>query len=217
MLKKWIGRIFIASAIAMILIAVILCIYYNVINKDHKGPMDLWAIILLCIPFVIFVISRILIAVKKIKFNDSFNENGIVSKILNGLGEVFSVVAIIPLFPIILIFAIVETELTTPNKKTFKKLINKGFLYSHKDKKYTLKKNDTIIEIHNNLTDYYISFDNGENFVRIEESNLGTSYDRDKLKSRLHEYLSAHPVDKQRGDAVPPFEYYVEFLNSNLY
>ena len=73
MLKKWIGRIFIASAISLILVAAFIAIYYNFILKDHKGSMDLWAIIALCVPLIIFVISRVIIDVKKIKFNDSFN------------------------------------------------------------------------------------------------------------------------------------------------
>ena len=79
-----------------------------------------------------------------------------------------------------------------------------------------MKKGEIIIEISNGLIDYYISFDNGKNFIRIEESNLGTSYDRDNLKYKLNEYLSAHPVDKQRGDEIPPFVDYIEFLNNNL-
>lgn len=216
MLKKWIGRIFIASAIALILVAVFIAVYYNFILKNHEGPMDLWAIIALCIPLIILVISRIIIDVKKIKLKDSFNEKGIVSKIANVFADVFIVIAMIPLFPIILVFSIVQTLTTTPNKKTFKKLINKGFSYIHKDKKYILSKNEITIEIFNGLTDYYISFDNGKNFIRVEESNLGTSYDRDNLKCKLNEYLSAHPVDKQRGDAIPPFVDYVEFLNNNL-
>ena len=37
-----------------------------------------------------------------------------------------------------------------------------------------------------------------------------------KLKYKLNDYLSAHPVDIQRGDAVPPFTEYIEFLNINL-
>lgn len=134
MLKKWIGRIFIASAIALILVAVFIAVYYNFILKNHEGPMDLWAIIALCIPLIILVISRIIIDVKKIKLKDSFNEKGIVSKIANVFADVFIVIAMIPLFPIILVFSIVQTLTTTPNKKTFKKLINKGFSYIHKDK-----------------------------------------------------------------------------------
>ena len=74
MLKKWIGRIFIASAISLILVAAFIAIYYNFILKDHEGPMDLWAIIALCVPLIFFAISRVIIDVKKIKFNDSFNE-----------------------------------------------------------------------------------------------------------------------------------------------
>ncbi len=216
MLKKWIGKIFVASAIALILVALFLAIYYNVIVKGHKGPMDLWAIIVLCIPFIILVTCRIIIDVKKIKFNDLFCQNGIVKKSLNIFFTIFGIIAIIPLLPILLVFAIVHTILTTPNKKKFKKLIKKGFSYSNKNKKYILKKNEVIIEIYNGLTKYYISFDNGKTFVRIEESSLGTSYDRDELKYRLNEYLFAHPVDQQRGDAVPPFTHYIEFLNNNL-
>ncbi|MCI5745770.1 MAG: hypothetical protein MR270_05755 [Erysipelotrichaceae bacterium] len=216
MLRKWIGRIFIASAIALILVAASIAFYYNFILKDHEGPMDLWAIIALCVPFIIFVISRVIIDVKKIKFSDSFNEKGVISKISNVFANIFVVIAMIPLFPIIIVFTIIQTVTTTPSKKTFKKLINKGFSYIHKDKKYILKKEDIIIEISNGLTDYFISFDNGASFVRVEESNLGTSYDRDELKYKLNDYLSAHPVDIQRGDAVPPFTEYIEFLNINL-
>lgn len=57
MLKKWIGRIFIASAISLILVAAFIATYYNFILKDHEGPMDLWAIIALCVPLIIFVVS----------------------------------------------------------------------------------------------------------------------------------------------------------------
>ncbi len=90
----------------------------------------------------------------KIKIKDWFKEKGIISKISNVSANVFVIIAMIPLFPIILIFAIVQIVTTTPNKKTFKKLINKGFSYIHKDKKYILRKNEIIIEIFNGLTDY---------------------------------------------------------------
>lgn len=116
--KKWIGRIFIASVVVLILNAFALVIYYSVIKKDHEGPMEPWAIPLLIIPF--------------------------------------------------------------------------------------------------GLEDYYISLDAGEQFVRIEESDLGTSYARESLKQKLDEYKNAHPVDKQRGDAIPPIREVVEFLNSVL-
>ena len=59
-----------------------------------------------------------------------------------------------------------------------------------------------------------ISFDNGENFVRIEESNLGFQYDRDELKFRLHEYITAPSLYKQKGDVVPPTSYFVDFLDN---
>ena len=71
-----------------------------------------------------------------------------------------------------------------------------------------------VIEILYGLEDYYISFDNGQNFVRVEESELGFQHNRDELKWRLKEYQCAHPVDRQRGDAKPPLSYFVDFLDN---
>ena len=215
-MKKWIGKIFIASSIVLILEAIFFAIYYNLIVKNHEGPMDLWAIISLCIPFVVLVISRIIIEVKNIKFYDSFEHNGIISKISNVFIDIFSILAMILLFPILLIPAIIGAISRTPTKKMFKKLIDKGFSYAYKDKKYILQKDQIVINIFGGLTEYYISFDNGKTFVKVEESDLGTSYDRERLKNKLNEYLSSHPVDIQRGDAVPPLREYVGFLASVL-
>ena len=215
-MKKWIGKIFIASSIVLILEAIFFAIYYNLLVKNHEGPMDLWAIISLCIPFVVFVISRIIIEVKNIKFYDSFEHNGIISKISNVFSDIFSILAMILLFPILLIPAIIGAISRTPTKKMFKKLIDKGFSYAYKDKKYILQKDQIVINIFGGLTEYYISFDNGKTFVKVEESDLGTSYDRERLKNKLNEYLSSHPVDIQRGDAVPPLREYVGFLASVL-
>ena len=215
-MKKWIGKIFIASSIVLILEAIFFAIYYNLIVKNHEGPMDLWAIISLCIPFVVLVISRIIIEVKNIKFYDSFEHNGIISKISNVFIDICSILAMILLFPILLIPAIIGAISRTPTKKMFKKLIDKGFSYSYKDKKYILQKDQIVINIFGGLTEYYISFDNGKTFVKVEESDLGTSYDRERLKNKLNEYLSSHPVDIQRGDAVPPLREYVGFLASVL-
>ena len=215
-MKKWIGKIFIASSIVLILEAIFFGIYYTLIVKNHEGPMDVWAIISLCIPFVVFVISRIIIEVKNIKFYDSFEHNGIISKISNGFADIFSILAMILLFPILLIPAIIGAISRTPTKKMFKKLIDKGFSYAYKDKKYILQKDQIVINIFGGLTEYYISFDNGKTFVNVEESDLGTSYDRERLKNKLNEYLSSHPVDIQCGDAVPPLREYVGFLASVL-
>lgn len=215
-MKKWIVKIFIASSIVLILEAIFFAIYYNLIAKDHEGPMDLWAIISLCIPFVVLVISCIIIEVKNIKFYDSFEHKGIIGKMSNVFADICSILVMIILFPILLIPAIIGAISSTPTKKMFKKLIDKGFSYAYKDKKYILQKDQIVINIFSGLTEYHISFDNGKTFVKVEESDLGTSYDRERLKNKLNEYLSSHPVDIQRGDAVPPLREYVEFLNSVL-
>ena len=233
--KKWLGRIFIASAVVLILNAFVLAIYYLMIKKGHEGPMEPWAIPLLIIPGAILCISRIIIEVKNVKFEDSFSKKGIVSKIISIISKVFTafsrskvgriiskvfmVVAIILMSPVLLVFVIIEAFLlflAEPKKKTFKKLIKKGFAYKKKDKKYVLTKENIIIEISFGLVEYRISFDGGESFVNVEESDLGTSYARESLKQKLEEYKYAHPVDKQRGEAIPPIHEVVEFLNSVL-
>lgn len=212
MQNKHIVKLFIFSAIALLLIACLLCIYYNVIKTSHEGPMDPWAIVLLSIPTITFIASYIIIKIKKIDFENSLDKEGALYKCLKVVGKIFFVIVIIIFFPIALVVALLTIP-TLPNKKTFKKLINKGFSYAYKDKKYILKRKDIVIEIQLGLTDYYISFDNGNTFERVEDSNLGTSYEREKLKQALNEYENAHPVDKQRGDALPPLNDYIEFLN----
>ena len=129
--------------------------------------------------------------------------------------KVFTILGMIFLFPIILLFIIFELIFGfNVSKKSFKKLIKKGFKYQNKNKAYILTRENIVIEILYSLEDYYISFDNGENFVRIEESDLGLPYNRDELKRRLNEYKNAHPVDKQRGDALPPLSYFIDFLDN---
>lgn len=215
MFRKWIGKIHLAGYIAFIVNAIITCVYYNVIKQDHEGPMELWSILLMAIPIAILCISSIIIKVRKVKLEDSFENN----KIADGIVNAFTVLAMILLFPILLVFGIVGaiiSGLSAPQRKTFSALIEKGFRYQHRNKKYILQKENVKIEIFNNLEEYYISFDGGETFAKVEECHLGTPHDREELKSYLYEYQSAHPVAKQRGEADPPLRQFVDFLNTHL-
>lgn len=213
--RKWIGRLFLVSGLALLISGAFIAIYYNIINKEHTGPMDWWAVLLLVVPTFFFCFFRIIIDVKKITLDQSFSKSSFVKKISNIMLKILTVLGMIFLFPIIILFVIVELIFGfNVSKKSFKKLIKKGFKYKKKDKVYILTRDNIVIEILYGLEDYYISFDNGENFVRIEESELGLQYNRDELKWRLLEYKSAHPVDKQRGDALPPLSYFVDFLDN---
>lgn len=218
-MRKWIGRIFLASAVVSVLAGVFLAVYYNVIVENHEGAMDLWAILVLVVPIVICVVSRLIIDTNKIELQESFDEKGVIKKWLKIAERVFIFFAMVVISPILLIFALLETVrvfATQPRKKTFQKLVDKGYAYAYKNKKYTLRKGTTIVEIPHTLDAYSVSFDGGESFVQVEESELGSPYEREELKYRLHEYLSAHIVDKQRGDAPIPLVYYVEFLSKHL-
>ena len=198
--------VLIISGIISILVSIFLVIYYKLIIKNHTGMMDWWAIIMLVIPLVVLCVARIIIEFTPI----IVVENNIIKKIIMTISEVL----LLPIMFIGLIVAIFIPSMGSVNKKTFKKLIDKGFAYKYKNKVYTLKRENIVIQIFANLEDYYISFNNGENFVRIEESNLGFQYDRDELKFRLHEYITAPSLYKQKGDVVPPVSYFVDFLNN---
>ena len=213
--RKWIGRLFLASGLALLILVAFIAIYYNLINKEHTGPMDWWAVVLLVIPTFFMCFFRIIIDVRKISFEESFSKSGFVRKLGDMILKVFTILGMIFLFPIILLFIIYELIFGfNVSKKSFKKLIKKGFKYQNKNKVYILTRENIVIEILYSLEDYYISFDNGENFVRIEESDLGLPYNRDQLKRKLNEYKNVHPVDKQRGDALPPLSYFIDFLDN---
>lgn len=209
----------VVSGITAILIAFFLALYYCVFNKQHTGPMDWWAIILLAIPTVVLMVSRILMDILCIDVDESLKTNNIRDQIRALTISIVNEVATVLVLPIIIVIPIVLIFLSpffAPGKRSFKKLIRKGFKYKFKDKNYILTKDKTIIRVFHDFQEYYVSFDNGESFVRVEESDLGSSYDRKVLKSKLDEYINAHPVDKQRGDAVPPVTEFVDFLDHNL-
>ena len=196
--------VLIISGIISIRVSIFLVIYYKLIIKNHTGMMDWWAIIMLVIPLVVLCVSRIIIEFTPI----IVVENNIIKKIIMTISELL----LLPIMLIYFIVALFIPSMWSVNKKTFKKLIDKGFAYKYKNKVYTLKRENIEIQILANLEDYYISFDSGKNFVRIEESNLGFQYDRDELKFRLHEYITAPSLYKQRGDVIPPVSYFVDFL-----
>ena len=61
-----------------------------------------------------------------------------------------------------------------------------------------------------------LSKDTVKTLIRIEESNLGFQYDRDELKFKLHEYITAPSLYKQKGDVFPPLYDYIKFLDYYL-
>jgi len=218
-MERKIKSILIVSGITTILVVLFVTLYYCVFNKQHTGPMDWWAIILLVIPAVVVMTSRILIDILSIDVDESFKGKTfwgkiavLINKIVMGIATVFA----LPIGIIYLIIILISDCFSIPGKKSFKKLLKKGFQYEYKHKTYFLTRNEIVIRVLLNFEDYYISFDNGKNFVRVEESNLGSRCDRELLRSKLNEYRNAHPVDKQRGDALPPISEFIDFLDNNL-
>lgn len=151
--------VLIISGIISIRVSIFLVIYYKLIIKNHTGMMDWWAIIMLVIPLVVLCVARIIIEFTPI----IVVENNIIRKIIMTISELL----LLPIMLIYLIIALFIPSMGMVNKKTLKKLIDKGFTYKYKNKVYTLKRETIEIQILANLEDYYISFDSGENFVRI--------------------------------------------------
>ncbi len=218
-MERKIKGLLVISGVTTILIAFFLALYYCVLNQQRTGPMDWWAIILLAIPAAVLMVSRILIEIYFVDVDESFKGKNLWGKIGAFINRIIMGVATVLVLPIGFIALIVLVPFGCfgiPGKKSFKKLITKGFQYKSKNKAHMLTKNEIVIRIPFDYEDCYISFDHGENFVRVEESDLGSKYDRDALKSKLDAYRNAHPLDKQRGDALPPVSAIVDFLDNNL-
>ena len=93
MKRKWIGRLFLASGLALLISGAFIAIYYNLINKEHTGPMDWWAVVLLVIPSFFFCFFRIIIDVKKIQFEEPFSKSGFVRKLGDIILKVFTILS----------------------------------------------------------------------------------------------------------------------------
>ena len=215
MLKKA-KTILIISGIATIIISAFLALYYCVINKEHEGMIAWWAIVLLIFPMLMMIFSRIILYLNNEDIEESYKNKNFFEKIWITIKNLITLISEVLILPFFFIYLIIDLFYVSsyPTKKEFKKLLNKGFKYKKKDKVYILSKDKIVIEILYSLEDYYISFDNGQNFIRVEESELGFQYNRDELKWRLKEYQCAHPVDRQRGDAKPPLSYFIDFLDN---
>ncbi len=208
--------ILIISGLTTIIISAFLALYYCVINKEHEGMIDWWAIVLLIFPMLMMIFSRIILYLNNEDIEESYKNKNFFEKIWITIKNLITLISEVLILPFFFIYLIIELFYVSsyPTKKEFKKLLNKGFKYKKKGKVYILSKDKFIIEILYSLEDYYISFDNGQNFVRVEESELGFQHNRDELKWQLKEYKCAHPVDRQRGDAKPPLSYFIDFLDN---
>ncbi len=202
------------SFLLFVIFSIIVALYYLVINKSHEGPMDLWAILLMTIPFGLNIIFSVLVILTKCD-DDVFTNNKFISKLCSILNEINRWIIIILSIPFIFILSIIEIFFNTV-KKSFKPLIKKGYSYKKKNKFYYLIKDNIIIKISYSLEEYLISFDYGKTFVKIEESELGIPYEREQLKSSLNNYINAPSLYKQKGDAFPPLYDYIKFLDYYL-
>lgn len=129
--------------------------------------------------------------------------------------KIFTILTVIILFPLILIFSIISL-IIGDYRREFKKLKKIGFKYKYKKPKHIFTRDNIIIEIFHTYEDYYISFDNGQTFERVEDTNLGLPYNRENLKFKLNKYKYTSGLERQRGEAFPPLPDFIDFLVSIL-
>ena len=100
MLKKA-KTILIISGIATIIISAFLALYYCVINKEHEGMIDWWAIVLLIFPMLMMIFSRIILYLNNEDIEESYKNKNFFEKIwitIKNLITLISVVLILPFF-----------------------------------------------------------------------------------------------------------------------
>ncbi len=129
----------------------------------------------------------------------------------------FTIPFTIIMLPIIVIFTIIDSKRYNI-KRRFRFL--EKFGYTLKKEKackheYYFEKSPIIIKIKQDC-EYKISYDNGINFVNIYDTEIGTLEERSKLRDVMTAYQDAHPVDKQRGDAVDTAQFFIAFLSKYI-
>ncbi len=188
-----------------------IAIYYNVINKEHTGNMDWWGSAIIIIAILNIFLALYLLDKK----TNKVASKSILEKILEYIVKLPIIILLIPLIILIFIFSLF-TSISSSIFLVSRALRKKGFKYKSKTRPWIvfLTKNNIVIKF--SYESYQISFDTGESYINIFDSDLGTIEERNILKDKVIEYIDANPLDKQRGDVVDPINDCIKFLNKHL-
>ncbi len=186
-----------------------IAVYY--IFMDKRAYMDWWGIALL-----LFSIINMFIG---LYFLDRKGED---DKKESNLQKILKHVVKLPVYLLLAPFCIIgmliymPCLLLTSEYALSKPLRKKGFRYKSERKSQVvlLTKEDVVIKLA--YESYKISFNGGETFVDIIDSDLGTLEEKKELRDKMIEYQSASSLSKQRGDVVAPTEAFIIFLNKYL-
>ena len=91
----------IISGLTTIIISAFLALYYCFINKEHEGMIDWWAIVLLIIPMLMMIVSRIVLELNNEDIEESYKNKNFLEKIwitIKNLISLLSVILILPFF-----------------------------------------------------------------------------------------------------------------------
>ena len=216
MKKKALAWGYVASIVLLFAAIIVSAVYYLILHPSHQGDMDLWAKIMLFSAFGVFAVLHILINHFGIKLSDISSSKKI-ERVIDSVSTVLGWIVVIPVALVGVIIALPFYIIFGGDKRVFKPLISKGYKFSKNraEKCYVLTSKIAIIKVDYSFCEWLVSIDGGD-FVPVVYSEIGAAQDRAKLLELLRKYESAHPVDKQRGDARPPKAEFVDFLCRNL-
>ena len=216
MKKKVLAIGYIASIVLLFAAIITTAVYYLILHPSHEGDMDPWAKILLFSTFGVFAVLHILVNHFGIKLTDVTSSKK-VERVIDSVGKVLGWIVVIPIALIGVIIALPFYLIFGGEKRAFKPLIAKGYKLSKNraEKRYVLTSERVIIKVDYSFCQWLVSIDGGA-FIPLIDSDIGTASEREKLGELVAKYESAHPLDKQRGDARPPKAEFVDFLCRNL-
>lgn len=188
-------KIFYLAQTACWLTLCFLAMFYGLFFKGRQ--MQPWSIILLALAVVGYIVC--------LGFGVKLVHNGNVER----SERVLCIIAMLPVYVLIALPALFMLLLFSDKRRDrFAFLKKLGFIRRKTDGEVIYTKGETIIVIKRNEV-YDISFDGGESFLPIEDTELGTQEERDKLVSVMFEYVKG---GKTASHAEEPDVEFADFV-----
>ena len=114
-----------------------------------------------------------------------------------------------------IIMSLLESHEKYDMKKRFKFLLKRGYSYEEIEHVSYFRKGEVVVKIFQDY-EYKISYDGGNAYVNVYDTELGTQYERDVLKKAMADYASASIEEKREGSTVDTAYYFVKFMKGYI-
>ena len=136
----------------------------------------------------------------------------------NKVEKAIDVACSVPVYAVMsptIIMSLLESHGKYDMKKRFKFLLKRGYSYEEIEHVSYFRKGETIVKIFQDY-EYKISYDGGNAYVNVYDTELGTQYERDVLKKAMADYASASIEAKREGSTVDTAYYFAKFIKENV-